>query len=1151
MENLVALLNKISQVSPLGVFSKEVIIVQNPGMQHWLNLAIAEDRGISMNIGYALPSQFLWGLIKSLATENSSLEQSPYSREVLTWRIYLLLATEIVTKDENFLSATTYWKDDNSPDLKRYQLAVKLADLYEQYLIFRPNWLDRWQKEDTSFFEKEFNASLPKDAIWQGKLWKLLIDQQPYNPIELIKDAIDNIDGALSKNSSLLPKRISFFAINTMPPIWLDFINQLSQHVEINFFHLNPCFAFWGDIISEKQAFKTLSHWSAGVDDEHLFVGNPLLANFGQQGREFLALLQDYSSVNVELFVEAGEQNTNDESIQLKPCILHQIQNDILRLEDATALNTSHASIPLVDDSITITSCHSALREVQALHDYLLHQFNQASSTGETLTPKDVLVMCPQIEQYAPYVNAVFTRGWQNIGDEVPPLPCSIADRSAKDSDPLIAAFSDLLTLPDSRFQVSHLLAFLRQSAIANKFGIDSEDLDKISVWLERASIHWGLNLSHKQQILGESANDNFTWQYGLSRLLRGFAYSDEDIVHDNQLLLSSVEGSDAILLGQLMLAIEQLQQFALTVTKARTPKEWQSYLLEQLDLLFSRGLHSSAMSTNIDNALQTIDDAIASFVEYTEHASLTDKIDLNIITDFLNKHFSQGDSSRQFMVGQVTFCSMLPMRSIPFKIIAVLGLNDGEFPRQRQPVGFDLMTHAKAKLGDRSRRGDDRYLFLEAIISARQALYLSYQGRNIKNNSEKQPSIVLKELMDYLAQGYGWNIDQTNDSNIRQMAMQPFSIENYLKHSNTSKAIQGSFDANWLTLAKEHEDTITQDNSIFITDKPDVLVQEKLDIVDIDASQLIKFFQHPSKVFAQHNLNLTLDNRDLVIDDVEPFSSNYLESYLLREALLNAYLSEDNQGAEKALQRAKLSGKFPDLPSMADDYTTWLNDSEQFAKDIIDDEADNPIIIDCNIEITLASDERVCITSQLPVKRLNDGVSLVFYRSSTAKPKDLFSIYLNTLLVQVWQAQHIEKNDYKENILSEVNSSIGFYFNTKAQQVEQYIFNHHTTMSQSSIKVITDLVSTYYKGLKQPLLVNGDIAAQVFKLTRGKRIEMTQERFEQCWWGNESSRGFADDEYMQYFWPDCPNLEDHLATIEALYADLYLVVEKVKRGNR
>ncbi|OUR61418.1 exodeoxyribonuclease V subunit gamma [Colwellia sp. 39_35_sub15_T18] len=1187
MENLLLLLNKISQVSPLGVFNQEVIIVQNPGMQHWLNLAIATERGISMNIDYALPAQFLWRLIRTLAGDDKVLEQSPYSREVLTWRIYALLATEPVTSDEDFLPATRYWQGENSAPLKRYQLAVQLADLYEQYLIFRPTWLDNWQQGNIESLASDFNQQLPGEVKWQAKLWQLLIKQQPYNPVELITEAIANIEQKIAASPNVLPKRLSFFAINTMPPIWLEFINALSEHIEVNFFHLNPCFAYWGDIISEKQAFKKLSHWSAGVDDEHLFVGNPLLANFGQQGREFLALLQGYSTVNVELFVAASSAPVNDKGEPNKPCILHQLQNDILNLDDATSSEHEHkyekSRVVLIDDSITITSCHSAMREVQALHDYLLHQFNsshqeRAQQNGANqeranhessahLTPKDVLVMCPKIEQYAPYVNAVFTRGWQNLDDEVPPLPCSIADRSAKDSDPLIAAFSDLLALPDSRFQVTHLLAFIRQSAIANKFAITSEDISKISVWLEQASIHWGLDLAHKQQILGENANNNFTWQQGLSRLLRGFAFSDSDAIYQEQLLLANVEGDDALLLGKLMLFIEQLQQFSLQVTQARTPKAWQSFLLLQVEQLFARRNSSNDKNNNksndIDNALVMIENAIASFVEYCQQADLDEKIELSIVTDFLNNHFSQGDASKQFMVGQVTFCSMLPMRSIPFKIIAVLGLNDGEFPRQRQPLGFDLMSQAKTRLGDRSRRGDDRYLFLEAIISARQALYLSYQGRNIKNNNEKQPSLVLKELMDYLNQGYGWQFDEKSQvNNIRQMAMQPFSEANYFSGDKSTGVSKPSFDGNWLKLAQD-ETLINHDakNEQLVIEPGNLSpsANETATIAtatEIPASELIRFFQHPSKVFAQQALNLYLENNEANLDDVEPFTANALTSYLLRQDLLAAHLAINNApSVEQVLHKAQLSGQFPDLPSMDENYNAWQTDSEQFAEEIASQGADNPELIACHIVIKLSENKVINLTAQVPVKRTNDGVMIIFYRSSTAKAKDLFSLYLHHLIVQCWQSQQSGATDYQANMLSEVCGSRGFYFNTKAQKVEQYFIdsldNEQEQLTCAANQSLVELLRCYFKGQQQPLLINGDIAAQVFKQTRGKRVEMTAERFELYWQGTESSRGLGDDLYMQYFWPQCPDINEHLAEIESIYQGLYQLVEKVKSGSK
>jgi exodeoxyribonuclease V gamma subunit len=1183
MENLLTLLNKISEVSPVGVFNQEVIIVQNPGMQHWLNLAIANERGISMNMRYALPAQYLWQLIRTLASEDKVPEQSPYSREVLTWRIYALLSTENVINDETFKPATSYWFDltvskntsnvtpdstenpssafilatSSKADLKRYQLAGQMADLFEQYLIFRPEWLDAWQRGEEVI-------ELSVENKWQAKLWQILINELPYNPIELLNNAIENIADKLSKDPNILPKRMSFFGINTMAPMWLKFINALSEYIDVDFFHLNPCFSYWGDIINEKQAIKKLTHWSNGADNiEHLFIGNPLLANFGQQGREFLALLQDYSTVNIELFVKATNQDSDEDSA-ISPCILHQLQNDILALKDATDISDD-ADKPslLIDDSITIVSCHSALREVQALHDYLLHQFNDTEHNKDKLTPKDVLVMCPQIEQYAPYVNAVFTRGWQDLADEVPPLPCSIADRSAKDSDPLIAAFSELLTLPDSRFQVSQLLGFLRLPAVANKFAINAEDSEKISLWLQQASIHWGLDKAHKEALLGEQASHCFTWQQGLSRLLQGFAYSDTDSIYQDQLLLGAVEGDDAILLGQLMLFIEELQQFSYQLNSARTAKTWQSFLLNQLELLFTTQVvfstntaEQATHQTNnqIESSIAIIEQAISSLVEYCEHAHFDEKIELAIIVDFLNNHFSQGDASRQFMVGQVTFCSMLPMRSIPFKVIAVLGLNDGEFPRQRPALGFDLIAQSKAVLGDRSRRGDDRYLFLEALISARHALYLSYQGRNIRNNNEKQPSLVLKELMDYLAQGYGWQFDCEN-SNVQQMPMQPYSEDNYLVKDPQS-GIQPSFDANWLTLGQNEHTEISQNT----------LVVKACEITDtintISATELIRFFQHPSKAFAQQVLNLYFGINEVNLDDVEPFTPNHLENYLLKQDLLAASLAAKHSGTiDEVLKLASLSGKFPDLPTTQLHFDDALDASSQLAQEITEQDCDNPELIDCQIVLANtnnkstgnSAEQSITIVAQLPVKITDSGAQLVFYRSSTAKAKDLFTLYLHHLILQVWQQQNLENTNYSANPLSQITTARGFYFNTKAQKVEQYSMTNEK--GDDAKTALMMLLSVYADGQKQALMLNGDLAAQVFKESRGKRVVMTQDRFEQFWLGAETQigglPGFGQDAYINYFWPQCPDVEVVLAQIESVYQGLYSSVVKDKASPK
>lgn len=1129
MENLLSLLNKIQQVSPLPFFSEDVIVVQNAGMQHWLNMSIAKKRGVAMNIRYALPAQFLWKLIRTVASGELVPEQSPYAREVLTWRIYQILHQDDVLIDTDFHAVNVYWQGDSGQifekekaDLKCYQLACKVADLFEQYLIFRPEWIDDWCNDanhnvETFIDNDEALNHLLSTSTWQRKLWLILHRQLPYNPITLVESAIENLAG----NKHLLPKRLSFFGLNAMAPMWLEFLQALSKYTDVHFFHLNPCFNYWGDILTEKQAFKKLSQWTDNIDEIQDNVANPLLANLGQQGREFIAQIQDYSTINIDIFEKSSETNNSKNSEQYSQnsnaiSLIHHIQDDILSLSDARV-----APRKLIDDSLIITSCHSALREVQALHDWLLHQFNDDCK----LTPKDVLVMCPQIEDYAPYVNAVFARGWQDIDDDVPPLPCSIADRSSQSTDPNVVAFVEMLNLPDSRFQVSHIMSLLRLPSVQKRLTITYDELSKIEVWLDNAAVHWGRDQEHKKQVLGQQdVTVTYTWQQGLKRLLKGFAYGDNDSIVDGELLLPNIEGQDAILLGKLLLFIEQLQTYSLHLSQSRTAVNWQLYLTDLVENLFE---------VDEQQSFRTIFSAIETLTEYTELAGYRSSLNLAVMKEFLTHHFSQPDPGRQFMVGQVTFCSMLPMRSIPFKVIAVLGLNDGQFPRQRQPLAFDLMAMTPSKQGDRSRRGDDRYLFLEALISARQSLYLSYQGRSINNNTEKQPSIVLQELIAYLEQGFGWDVEK----DIRQMSMQPFSLKNYLYSTDKFN----SFDKNWLALNQsENKQTeiLKLPSQFEIQSNYNPNHPESLPVIEVTSEDLVKFFQHPAKIFSKQELNLNFDDYGVELSDVEPFTFNHLASYNLREEMVADFIeSSQNVATSDAISKAKLRGKFAENPLAEKEFEGWFEDSQEFAEIIKQYISTLPAKVCVSIEIDVAG-QPVKLTSYFPTS----GEHVLFYRSSTAKGKDKFEMYLHQLILQ-YALEHQETNvshcsSQALDSIVKIKTVVGLYFNTKTQKTMKYQVQPIENVAEK----LVELLKAYFEGLTTPLLLNLELAD---KINTSRVFE--QSHFEKYWDDENSFSSLGKDAYIQYYWSTCPELDVISQRISQLYDPMFEAVKKVK----
>ena len=562
---LAALLN-VPAASPLA---PEHILVQHRGMQHWLSMQLAEhpQRGIAMNLQFPLPVRFMWTLIRTVLGEDAVPEASPYQREVLAWRIYDLLGRPSVTAEPPFLEPTRYWQQqtERQQPLRRYQLAEELADLYEQYLMYRPDWIEAWDRGGRGAREPDAREPLH----WQGLLWRMLAAEVPAHPVALLREAMRH----LTQPVAGLPERFFVFGVNSLAPLWLDFLRALSEHqgVEIFLLYLNPSNEFWQEAASERQVARRRAHWLAEHDSEEGFIdepGNPLITSFGQQGQQFVRLLADWADTETELFTEPAADT-----------LLTTLQRDMFRFVDGR-----EAPTPVSDDSITIASAHSALREVQGLHDWLLHRFN----ADPALKPRDVVVLCPSVEDYAPFVEAVFAGRYEGLGDDVPPLPCSIADRNPGDADPTIAAFLSLLALPDARLQVGQVLGWLQVPAIQQRAGITPVELVRIGHWLQAAAVHWGLDGEHRQEWVPGESGDDFTWAQGLERLLLGFAWGDEETVVGGRLLLPHVEGADALLLGRLCEFIDALQALRRDLREQRGVADWQQFLHDRLRLAFS-----------------------------------------------------------------------------------------------------------------------------------------------------------------------------------------------------------------------------------------------------------------------------------------------------------------------------------------------------------------------------------------------------------------------------------------------------------------------------------------------------------------------------------------------------------------------------------
>jgi exodeoxyribonuclease V gamma subunit len=948
LEHLSFLLTSLLEQQPSSVFSPETILVESPGMQHWVSMQLAREQGIAMNLDFPLPVRFMWNTARVVLGSEKVPRQSPYRREVLTWRVDNILQDDALMTTGAFEQVRRYWLGAGSEQeqgVQRLQLATALADVYEQYLLYRPDWLFAWENNEQVVFDDM--------ESWQSEIWRILTKEQPLHPARLHKMTLEALcEGQLPTN---LPSRIVVFAINTMAPQLIAFFDALAEHIDIHIFHLNPSVNYWGDAKSDSELAKQLrmegvNKW---MENEQ---SNSLLGNLGKQGRELFNLLTELDTFEISAFdapeIDEPEIDALDDAIPEEPKslgrglaqrnLLKRIHSDILQALPASPIRVNDPQEAEQDDSVTIMCTHSALREVQVLHDHLLHWLSQDT----TRTPSDILVMCPAIENYAPFVDAVFHRvGTKNqYTNGTTRLPCSIADRSPMDTEPLIAAFMALLELPDSRFGVADIMDYLQLDSVQKRFNVTQADIDQMMVWLEQAHIHWGLNGKHKASISeGVTKENTYSWWWGIRRLLMGMLAPDSEMIVDGSLTIPDVEGQSAIILGKLVQVIDLLGRFANELTTPRSPKAWTQDLLQLRDACF-------VSTKDQEQSWDLIAKVAADLYARCNEADYEHELSLRQIRELLLSRFSSPDAGNHFMTGQVTVCSMLPMRSIPFKKVCILGLNDSEFPRKATPLGLDLMAGPKRRTGDRSRRLEDRYLFLEAIISTRESLYLSYQGNDVKNNSERQPSLVLAEFLDMLATGY--QLDTSHF--VKHAPLHPFS----------EAAFTGqlpSYETGWLRLADALQKTNASQSQATKSSQPQPQPQaepQELDSVQsssletkanaqtgdtysanensksadetrLSTMQVARAFKDPLEYFSLQRLGVNLSQSFTLLDNSEPFETNALVRYQVLDAIFSVPSGQQESShhelsSDQVVEFASLRGDIPNNPVAKEELQMW-----------------------------------------------------------------------------------------------------------------------------------------------------------------------------------------------------------------------------------
>jgi exodeoxyribonuclease V gamma subunit len=1063
--------------SPLrSPFEPERIVVQSQGMARWLKLQLAQQHGICSNCEFPFPQAFTYDQFHSVLPELP--EEAVYEPELLVWRIMKKLPQ--LLDHPGFEGLKNYLAGE--PDSRKlYQLADRIGYLFDQYLVFRPDLVLQWEKGATE--------------DWQPRLWRKISGSfREQHPAALQSRFIQHL-GSAKDLSPKLPERIAIFGISALPPFYLRIFAALAQHIEINLFLLQPCEEFWGYISSVREQEKTLKRAAKGASQAgqlHLERGNRLLASTGQLGRDFLLLIQEvgeWQEPETSLFNVPGEQN-----------VLASIQSDILNLSDRGTGESQKKAVSEKDDSVQVHSCHSPLRELEVLSDHLLNWFEKDPG----LAPRDILVMIPDVEKYAPLIHAVFGSPEQ----EALRIPFSVADRAARTQSHLIETFLALLNLATSRLGASQVLALLESAPVRQKFDLAEEDLELIRHWVEEVRIRWGEDEQQRAGLGLPSWSEN-TWRHGLDRLLLGYAMAGNgEKLFKNILPYDDIEGGAAEVLGKLAEFAERLFAVLKSIQTSRRLDEW---------AVTFRGILRSCFEPGEDEAseLQVLQVCFEKLSRACERAEFDQPVELGVVLEQLNRELSGDPFGAGYLTGGITFCALKPMRSIPAKVICLLGMNDQAFPRTSAQLSFDLMAQER-RLGDRSSREDDRYLFLETLISAREKLYVSYVGQSIKDNSEAPPSVLVSELLDYISQGFELpEKDIINDQVVTQHRLQAFSSAYF------GGGRLFSFSRENL-LASRVISPDRKDPGSFI---PQPLAEPEPEWRRLTLQALADFLCHPARFLATKRLGIRLPSETTVLDEREPFGIAGLDRYQLQEELLE--LKVGGLSLKNSQERIRATGRLPAGIAGNAHYAQVRRDVEVFYKRL---QPFNPGSFQTPSSAQLAIGDFV-VTANFN-RATPDG--LLFFRPATIKPKDLLRSWVEHLL---WHAVNPGAKSAGTVVLG--TESL-WRFAPLAEP----------------LPVLEQLLELYWAGLREPLKFFPEssyaFAAADYKVRQGTQGRTSKEPIvfaQEKWNGNDfGAPGEGENEYVSLFFRNSDVLdgdfEDHARTV---FDPLLAVGEEIK----
>lgn len=1066
LELLADLLATVLEAPLASPLAQEIIVVQSKGMERWLSLQLAAHFGVCANCRFPFPNAFLKEVFQSVLPD---LSLSPlFDPEYATWRIMQLLPAHL---DEPGFASLQHYLDRSPRQLRQLQLASRLAETFDQYVLYRPELITRWEQG--------------AEDHWQAVLWRDFAGGAEKQHRAALGRAFLERTRKAPPGAFPLPQRVSLFGISYLPPFHLQILGGLARLTEVNLFLLNPCQEYWGDIASEREINRlTLRQTGTGRSPQEYYLeqGNPLLASMGTLGKDFLELLTSLPCEETSSFQDPGEE-----------CLLACLQSDILNLRDRAQHSLEKAVVPPDDRSFEVHSCHSAMREVEVLYDHLLELFQRDRS----LLPKDILVMAPAIETYAPFIQAVF----DTPEDEHKRIPYSIADRSMRKESQVGETFLAMLGLWEERLTAAQVQGLLETAAVRARFGLTDADLDLIAGWLKEVRIRWGVDEQDRLRWLPHAFREN-TWRAGLERLLLGYAMPGRDRnLFCGILPYDHIEGNEVAVLGCFLEFAEQLFQLLASLKRPRSLREWSETLLAMLSQFFLPD----------DDALrefQAVREVLIALTTIQELTGFVEPVAIKVIKWHLERHLEREGFGFGFLTGGVTFCSLLPMRSIPRRVICLLGMDGDAFPRQAKAPDFDLIAR-HPRPGDRSPRNDDRYLFLEALISAREKLIITYTGQSARDNSSIPPSVLVSELLDYIhraftfSRGEDGRLDPMGNVEAdvpRAGAAQgsfpptgsPDDPENFIIKHRLQPFSPAYFqgDRRLFTHSDEWRKTACcllqeQRSPAPFLAAPLAAPEEALKRVNL--AHLCRFWNNPARFFLDQRLGIALDEESAVLEETECFKLAGLEQYLVGQTLAEARMAGHELAA--LYPSLKASGVLPHGVPGELTFQTMSREVADFARHLephVRGKELEPLVFELPVSDFVLTGS---IRSLYPER-------LVHYRYAAIKAKDRLNLWISHLILNLAGSPGYPRESMLVGLRDKKWCAMGY------------------APLDNSRKLLEDLLQMYWSGLSKPLpfFPESSFLYAEQLLVRHASPEKALARAKANWYGDDYHRGEGRD---------------------------------------